>query len=56
LPIPFAGAHTFEGISLDPDHNGQGTIVSYAKHWFIVEVEEWQGLIGISNNQKITPP
>ncbi len=53
LPVPFNGTHTLEGMSLNPNHNNTDTPVNYAKHWFLVEIEEWQGLTGVSSNVAI---
>jgi hypothetical protein len=53
IPIPFNGRHTFEAMELDPNHEGNGDVVSFRKHLFQVQFQEWQGLTAISRN---SPP
>lgn len=51
LPIPFTGPlYALEGQSLAPNHDGQGSTVTYAGHTYVVDWEEYQGLSGTSTN------
>jgi len=61
LPVPFDGQHTIEGMSLDPDPNGETVTLPYPlcdqrkniSCQFKVGFQQYQGLKGTSSNTAI---
>lgn len=57
LPVPFDGQHTIEGVSFDPNPNGETVLLPYplcdqrkVDCKFEVDFQQYKGLKGISSN------